>query len=71
MRNRIKKAIFAGSSNKQKVVEWRQELEENHIKNSSLFMTIHQTVQVKPKTSLELFEEKLKAKIKEWRLANQ
>lgn len=71
MRNRIKKAIFARSSNKQKVVEWRQELEENHIKNSSLFMTIHQTVQVKPKTSLELFEEKLKAKIKEWRLANQ
>lgn len=34
-------------------------------------MTIHQTVQVKPKTSLELFEEGLKAKIKEWRLANQ
>lgn len=70
MRNRIKKAIFAGSSNKQKVVEWRQELEENHERNSSLFMTIHQTVQVKPKTSLELFEEGLKAKIKEWRLTN-
>ena len=67
MRNRIKKAIFAGSSNKQRIVEWRQELEENHVKNSSTFMVINQTVQVKPKTSLELFEEGLKRKIKEFK----
>jgi hypothetical protein len=67
MRKRIKKSIFAGSSDKQKVVEWRQELEENHARNSSLFMTINQTVQVKPKTSLELFEEGLKRKIAEFK----
>lgn len=67
MRNRIKKAIFAGSSDKQKIIEWRQELEDNHKRNNSLFMTIHQTVQVKSKTSLELFEEGLKRKIAEFR----
>ena len=67
MRKRINKSVFVGSSDKQKVVEWRQELEENHTKNSSLFMTINQTVQVKPKTSLELFEEGLKRKIKEFK----
>lgn len=67
MRNRIKKAIFAGSSNINNVVEWKKELEENHVKNSSLFITIHQTVQVKPKSSLELFEEGLKRKIAEFK----
>lgn len=70
MRNRIKKAIFAGSSDKQKVVEWKQELEENHQRNSSLFMTINQTVQLKPKTGLELFEERLKANIAEFKAKN-
>jgi hypothetical protein len=63
MRNRIKRAVFAGSSDLQKVVEWRQELEENHQRNSSLFMTINQTITLKPKTGLELFEERLKASI--------
>lgn len=71
MRNRIKKAIFAGSSDKNKIIEWKNELEENHIKNSSLFMTIHQTVQIKPKTSLELFEEGLKRKIAEFKQAKK
>lgn len=63
MRNRIKKAIFAGSSDLQKVVEWKKELEENHQRNNSLFMTINQTITLKPKTGLELFEERLKESI--------
>lgn len=70
MRKRINKSIFAESSDKQKVVEWKKELEENHIRNSSLFMTINQTVQVKPKTDLELFEERLKASIAEFKARN-
>jgi hypothetical protein len=67
MRKRINKSVFVGSSDKQKVIEWRQELQDNHEKNSTLFMTINQTVQVKPKTSLELFEEGLKRKIAEFK----
>lgn len=67
MRKRIKKAIFAGSSDQQKVIEWKQELEENHIKNSSLFMVINQTVNIKPKTKLQLFEENLKAKLEQFK----
>lgn len=67
MRKRIKRTIFAGSSNLNNIVEWKKELEENHVKNNTLFMTIHQTVQVKPKTSLELFEEGLKRKIAEFK----
>ena len=71
MRQRIKKAIFAGSSDKQKIVEFKQQLLENHTKNSSLFMTINQTVQLKPKTSLELFEERLKEQIKLFKYRKQ
>lgn len=71
MRKRIKRTIFAGSSNLNNVIEWKKELEENHVRNSSLFMTIHQTVQIKPKTSLELFEEGLKRKIAEFKQAKK
>lgn len=67
MRKRIKKSIFVGSSDTQKVVKWRQELEDNHKRNSILFMTINQTVQIKPKTPIELFEENLIRKISEFR----
>lgn len=70
MRKRINKSIFAGSSDKQKVIEWKKELTENHQKNSSLFMAINQTIQVKPKTDLELFEERLKARIAEFKARN-
>lgn len=71
MRKRIKRTIFAGSSSLNNIVEWKKELEENHVRNSNLFMTIHQTVQVKPKTSLELFEEGLKKKIAEFKQNNR
>lgn len=67
MRKRIKRTIFAGSSNLNNIVEWKKELEENHQRNSSLFMTINQTVNIKPKSSLELFEEGLKRKIAEFK----
>ena len=70
MRKRINKSIFAGSSDKQKVVEWTKDLEENHQKNSSLFMTINQTITLKPKTDLKLFEERLKARIAEFKARN-
>jgi hypothetical protein len=70
MRKRINKSIFAGSSDKQKVIEWKKELEENHVRNSSLFMTINQTITLKPKTNLELFEERLKANIAEFKARN-
>lgn len=71
MRKRIKKSIFAGSSDKQKVVEWRKELADNHQRNSSLFMSINQTVTLKPKTGLQLFEEKPKASIAEFKRRKQ
>lgn len=67
MRKRIKRAIFAGSSSQQRRAEFRQELLDNHNNNQATFMLINQTVSLKPKTELQLFEERLKASIAEFK----
>lgn len=71
MRKRIKRVIFAGSSDRQHLADFRKELKENHINNEPFFMLINQTVTLKPKTGLQLFEEGLKKKIEEFKRRKQ
>lgn len=69
-RRRINRACIASSSNyaesKKAHIAY---IKEEHNKNNVILMSIS-SVSVKPKTDLELFEERLKASIAEFKARN-
>lgn len=68
MRKRINRACVASSSNYvQSKKAHRAMLEENHINNSVLLLTINTTVSTKPLTDLERFEIGLKNHIEQFK----
>lgn len=66
MRPRFSRNIIA-SSDAYKVHSHHRLLQENHKNNEQLFISIANNTKIKPKSSLELFEENLKAKLEQFK----
>ena len=66
MRPRFNRAIIA-SSDAYKVHSHLRLLQENHKNNEQLFISIANNTTIRRKTSLELFEENLKAKLEQFK----
>ena len=66
MRPRFSRNIIA-SSDAYKVHSHRRLLQENHKNNEQLFISIANNTKIKSKSSLEIFEENLKAKLEQFK----